>query len=60
MRIFTLTVTEETGENRMKYDIVSDGFRKIEMIGILHEATRIVVEREKQKETEHDNEAANH
>ena len=55
MRTFTVKVVEAT-ENSLSYDIISDGFRKIEMLGILSECHRIVIEREKQKETATENE----
>ena len=46
MKTLTLTVTEiENGD--LEYDIVSDGFKKIEVIGIIQEAQRLVFEKEK-------------
>ena len=48
-RTFTVTVTEEN-ENQLNYDIQSKGFIKIEMLGILNESIRIVIEKEKQHE----------
>lgn len=52
MRTVKMTVTEVDENGGLEYDITADGFRKIELIGILHEAARIVVERNKPNETE--------
>lgn len=47
----TLKLTVEELENgNLKYDIVADGFKRIEIIGILNDSIRIVSEKVKDNE----------
>ncbi len=52
MRTVKMTVTEAEQNGGLQYDIVADGFSKIELLGILQEATRIVIEKNKKVENE--------
>ena len=52
MRTVKIKVTEVELNGGLQYDIESDGFSKIELLGILQEASRIVIEKNKTNEVE--------